>query len=299
MPRQVENTLKKILGINQKGETSDRTVIRPSDDKLLKMLRSFAETPVDLKLIGGKNEIYFVFRYKSQVTITTTSIVEDVVRTNNIAISAVKINFIVNYIEVTRFGIHSELTRVNPDSKLIHTPEEVQEANPGMRLIYKDINMVNWHDNIEGTTKEATYEIKVDNSFFVDDENYNKYCKFNFMEVLPIPNLIKGFMKRSKMRHGKTEIKPGVTKDRLFYNIVVIRKKVRKGIDDHEYVGTSPGVEIDYNKDEVIDKIIELNEEFIVALYINKAELHTYLERVGYYSDPNLARDYSFPKLEE
>lgn len=299
VPRELENTLKKLFGIRRDGEPLDRTKPRESDIKLLELLRKYCETPVDFKVIGGKKELYFVFRYKAQVILVLDSIEEDYVLLNNIKTHAVKVTFSVHYTEVTRYGIHAELTRPNPASPSILTPDQWEELKPGLVTVNKDINMCYWPDQINNTVMDQTYTIKVTEDMFFVDKDDNRKCRIKFYDDLGIPKLLLAYMKRAASRYKDKVDENNVPIARQFFNFVVIRQKVRKDIDDHVYYGTSPGVGIDYVNNEIIDSVVEPDENIYIALYLNKGELHTYLERVGYYSDPNMAREYIAPKLEK
>ena len=294
IPREVENTLKKIFGIDYLSEDQNRRYKRPSDVKLLELLQKHSETPVDLKVIGGKGELYFVFKYKAQIIITPESIQEDVYPMNNISIQQTRFQFLVTYPEITRYAIHAELTVPNTDNpnsqpkvgktyKIADDKYEVKEL--------QDIRYARWPDEIYGCTLENNLIYQVTEEDIVRDESgIYKYAKIDFSRLALSP-LVAGFIKRAESRYGGISEEPGKTKARDFYNIVAIRKKVRQFEENTNPYGNTVGTTIDYANSYIKDEYAKDNEDIFIGIYLNKKEYTVFLERSGYTQKPNLARE--------
>lgn len=294
IPREVENTLKKLFGINTKDEDQDRRYPRPSDRKLLDLLQRYSETPIDFKVIGGKGELYFVFKYKAQIIITAESVQEETTQINNLSFHQVRFQFLVSYTEISRYAIHAELTRVNLDN-----PKAKAEIGKTYKIAddtYKvmatsPIRVAHWQDVIEGTTLYNNLIYKVDKDDFKEDINGNKVAMINFSK-LAIEPYVEGFMKRCEAKFGKSFKRPDLSRAREYFNIVAIRKKVRKFEESlPEPYGNTEGTSIDYENRIIKDIYLEENEEIMIGIYLNQKEYSVFLERVGFTTKPNLARE--------
>ena len=294
IPRELENTLKKVFGIDYLNEDQNRRYKRPSDVKLLELLQKHSETPVDLKVIGGKGELYFVFKYKAQIILTTESIQEDSLPLNNLGIQQTRFQFIVTYPEVTRYAIHAELTVPNTDNPKaeVKVGKEYLIADDKYKVLStQDIRFANWPDEIDGCTLENNLIYKLSDFDIVKDNiGTYLYAKIDFSR-LEINPLVSGFIKRAEMRYGQVYTEPSKSKARGFYNIVAIRKKIRKFEENTNPYGNTVGTTIDYINGYIKDDYAEENEEIFIGIYINKKEYTVFLERMGYTQKPNLARE--------
>ena len=294
IPREVENTLKKMFGIDYINEDQNRRYKRPSDDKLLDLLQRYSETPVDFKVIGGEGELYFVFKYKAQITLTAESIQEDTLPLNNLNIHQVRFQFLVTYPEVTRLALHADLTCPNFDNpnldvktgKLYKIADETYEVKE-----VQDIRVAHWPDQINETVLENNIIYKISpEDVVLDDVGEYSYTDIK-LDRLMINPLVYGFIKRAEARYGSIEVEPGKFKAREFYNIVAIRKKVRKFEEElPEPYGNTVGTTIDYKEACIKDIYAKVDEEIFIGIYLNKKEYTVFLERVGYTGKPNLAR---------
>lgn len=274
IPRKIVDDLLNIFQIN--------------DTMLLsKILKMHSDNRIEYKIhSGASDETYadLAVAYASPVYLTPSSI--DLIENNenNVKYYGVKIEFIVNYIDLTSFRLHHTMLAINKEHPLLQVKNPtVHITDNGDVVGYGKVNEANFTQLIKGTTiwdyfKVIYSEEDIDN-VYDETTDRNKECM-----VVNIYDIVQAFTIRKYINYI---IKSQCNLNREeFFNIEV--KRTKRGKDDEWVVGTEDEFEIDYDNLNIIDYRSKPDDSVYVAIYINKEHYNKWLQRQGYTNQSNL-----------
>lgn len=263
-------------------------VFQINDTMLLsKILKTHARNRVDYKInSGASDETYadIAITYASPIYITPSSIdlIENV--EGNLKYYGVKIEFIVNYIDMTTFRLSHSMVAINKDNPMLQVTGSNIKVNGMDAAGYIPVQEANFTQLINTTTIWDYYNVEYcdDDITYEYDEETDRAVEMLSVSISDLPHefLVRqyiNFVMKSKCKINREN----------YFNIEVKRGKRKCG--EPWICGTEEGFKIDYDELEIKDYKSEVGDNIFVAIYINKAHFNKWAEKNGYRNKENLS----------
>ena len=254
--------------------------------ELARILKHHSHNRLEYKVMSGtSDETYadMALSYPSPIYLTPMSI--DMIENTegNLKYYGVKIEFIVNYIDLTTFRMAHSMIAINKDNPLLYTDGKDYVTENNERGGFAPVYEANFTQMINGTTIWDHYKVTYESEDFdyeYDADNRKQRVAITRIADLPIEHNVMTYIKKFA-NSSKCNI------NREFYvNIEAKRTKRKPG--DKWIVGTEDGFEIDWKRLRVIDSKSEEEDSIYIAVYINKEHYNKWLYRNGFTNSPNL-----------
>lgn len=251
-------------------------------ETLIKILDRHSQNRMYWKVDASTGEDTFACTYASPMWVTCTNIDVADVPIENLNTYVIRVEFQVDWFDLTTFKLSGSLLRINKDCEELQV--ENQTFPEGSQTAFLPVPIAYFEEEINGTTIWDTYSLRyTEDDVYVDKMLLNgrfkelTYIKFTMSEVTMEPHLneyIKEILKgKCKFNHDR------------YFNVAVKRHKLYK--DSYKVYGTDPDIELDYANDTIKDFRSNVDDDVWVTVYINKPHYHQWLIEKGYNPTPN------------
>lgn len=253
---------------------------------LSKILQQHSHNKVDYKIhSGASDETYadLAVRYPSPIYITPTSI--DLIENTdgNLKYYGVKIELLVNYMDLSTFRLSHSMQAINKDHPSLFIEKPDINITHNSISGYVPVLEANFTQLINGTTIWDYYKLDyteddIDQNY---DEDTNKLIEYLSVNIKDLPQEFTvrqyiNYIIKSKCNLNRS----------AYFNIEA--KRVKRGYKDPWVAGTEAGFTIDYDKFRIIDNKGKVGDSIYVAIYINKEHYNKWLVKSGYSNRSNI-----------
>lgn len=257
------------------------------DDNMMlsKLLRMHSRNRIEYKVNSGSSDATYAdiaVSYPCPIYLTPTSI--DMIENTdgNLKYYGVKIEFVVNYMDLSTFRLSHSMIAINKDNPLLQHNGEQMIVKPNDKAVLVPIYEANFTQNISGTTIWDYYRVEytLEDFDFIEDENgkLKPLAKIGMKELcteIPINAYIDYVTHSSCHKNRKS-----------YFNIEV--KRTYRKANEKEVCGTEEDFELDYDKLKITDYRGVLGDAVFVAVYINKEHFNKWATANGYINKQNL-----------
>lgn len=257
--------------------------------ELYNILRHHSHNRLEYKVMSGvadERHADFAVSYPSPIYLTPNSI--DMIENTegNLKYYGVKVEFTVNYMDLSTFRLTHSMKAINKDNPLLQVEKPVEhfDAAKGQLKDYVPVYEANFTQMINGTTIWDYFTVEyteedIESIWSEDQDKYITVAK-TYVRDLPLELPIKHYLNMIKTNSTCKLNRSS------YFNIEV--KRTKRKFNEPWIPGTEADFEIDYNKMCVIDKRGKKDDSVYLAIYINKDHYSKWATKMGYLNPQNL-----------
>lgn len=257
------------------------------DDNMLlaKLLRMHSHNRIEYKINSGSADATYAdiaVSYPCPIYLTPTSI--DMIENTegNLKYYGVKIEFVVNYMDLSTFRLSHSMIAINKDNPLLQHNGSQMVIRKDDTSFYTPIYEANFTQNISGTTVWDYYKVEYteEDMDYIEDENN----KLHPLATLGMKELCTEISINAYIDYI---INSSCNRNRKNYFNVEVKRTVRKE-GEPNICGTEEGFTLDYDKYKITDDRGKVGDSVYVAIYINKEHYNKWATAHGYINKQNL-----------
>lgn len=253
---------------------------------LAQILRMHSHNRIEYKVnSGASDETYadIAVSYPTPIYLTPASIDMIEQTDDNLKYYGVKIEFIVNYIDISTFRLSHSMKAINKYNVFRQVENTTPKLEGNDIIGYVPVLEANFTQNINGTTIWDYFKVEyIEEDIDVEMDDDNKPTEFMTINM-------KGLSTELTINQYINHIiKSKCNLDRSSYFNIEVKRTKRKE-NEPWMCGTEAGFELDYDKFTIKDYQSRVGDSVYVALYINKDHYNKWLERHGFTNSRNLS----------
>ena len=254
--------------------------------ELSEILRHHSHNRIEYKVMSGASTAEyadFAVSYPSPIYLTPLSIDLIENQDNNLKYYGVKVEFKVDYMDLSTFRLSHSMLAINKDNPMLYRDGQRFVTSDNELGDYVPVYEANFTQMINGTTIWDYFTVEYTDedieSIWNDDNGKFDKVAITYLSDLPLELPVVAYIDyvtKSNCRLNRS----------AYFNIEVKRTKRKDG--DPWIVGTEAGFDIDYNKLKVIDKQGKEDDKVYMAIYINKDHFNKWATKMGYTTKQNI-----------
>lgn len=195
----------------------------------------------------------------------------------NLKYFGVKIEFLVNYMDLSTFRLSHSMIAINKDNPLLQVPPREAWTSGNYAPVYE----ANFTQLINETTIWDYYKLEYteDDVDYVESDNKVKQVTVVNMKGLAEDVVLNAYI--DYIRHSNCNLNRS-----NYFNVEV--KRTKRKPTDKWVVGTEDGIELNYDKFNIVDYKGKVGESVYIAIYINKEHFNKWATKRGYLTQQNL-----------
>ena len=254
--------------------------------ELAEILRHHSHNRIEYKVMSGASTAEyadFAVSYPSPIYLTPLSIDLIENQDNNLKYYGVKVEFKVDYMDLSTFRLSHSMLAINKDNPMLYRDGQRFVTSNNELGDYVPVYEANFTQMINGTTIWDYFTVEytdedIESMWNEDNDKFDKVA-ITYLSDLPLELPVVAYIDyvtKSNCRLNRS----------AYFNIEVKRTKRKDG--DPWIVGTEAGFDIDYNKLKVIDKQGKEDDKVYMAIYINKDHFNKWATKMGYTTKQNI-----------
>lgn len=254
--------------------------------ELAEILRHHSHNRIEYKVMSGVSTAEyadFAVSYPSPIYLTPLSIDLIENQDNNLKYYGVKVEFKVDYIDLSTFRLSHSMLAINKDNPMLYRDGQRFVTSDNQLGDYVPVYEANFTQMINGTTIWDYFTVEytdedIESMWNDDNDKFDKVAVTYLSDLpleLPVVAYI-DYVTKSNCRLNRSS----------YFNIEVKRTKRKDG--DPWIVGTEAGFDIDYNKLKVVDRQGKEDDKVYMAIYINKDHFNKWATKMGYTTKQNV-----------
>lgn len=273
IPRQLVDSMRNMFQIEDNME-------------LAELLRHHSHNRIEYKVMSGvadERHADLAISYPSPIYLTPNSIDFIENTEGNLKYYGVKIEFLVNYMDLSTFRLSHSMLAINKDNPMLQSDGKRYITENNEMGDFVPVLEANFTQMINGTTIWDYYTVEYTEEDIEDvwDKDKEKYysAAITYISDLPLEFPVAAYLdmvRRSNCRLNRSS----------YFNIEV--KRTARGDKDKWIVGTEEDFIIDYDKMRVIDKRGKSDKSVYLAIYINKDHFNKWATKNNYITKQNL-----------
>lgn len=271
LPEKIVEGFKTTFNIKDRGTDGDR--------ELLQILQEHSDEQIDYIVDGGNRNRAFAIKYPSIITIIPQSIDMLTFDGSNTPTHGVKIELLVDYIDLPAYNLIASMDRLNTRNPDIF----IEEYHDEYLKSYEEINIARFSDVVCGCTLKHIVRITYDDEDIRFTEDGYKYIEIDLLDLVCEDEEIKEYLNFLMNCYHDEERKCFM---QFEVKRLALNNEQAKSLE-YRKAGNDPGITV--NDTMMTDITGKPNDQVYVALFIDKKHYNDWREKKGYITVSNLS----------